>query len=438
MPNFYMSNVTGLLDIDAIVQNLTLSKQQQLKKLSQDKALLQAKSTSLNNILSALKDLQSAVDSLNTNTLFQGKTALISDTSVLSAKVTENTPNLSLRVKPTQLAQGEIRITTGGVTNLSDTLNSTTFTLRYWTSNTTSIDTNINFGGGTIEDLTRAINSAQDKVVASVYYDGNNYKLMFAEKEIGASTKETASGAVIEISSGALPSSLGTPDTVLQEAKNAKLKIGSDLTEISSPTNTFENVLTGLTITANKTSDTFVNITVKDSYDKANQALSNLFGKINSVLDLVNQMTEKGALFQGNSSLTQIKTNLFTLTKPLQNLGLINLSEDGKYSLNTDTFNNLVNNGKIGDIQSALNETQNNLKKYLEGTLKAFQIYKDTQDKQIVTLDKKAETLQIALTKEQEKLRLTFSQIEALMYQNEQLKTRLQNFAVSLSEANKK
>lgn len=438
MPNFYMSNVTGLLDIDAIVQNLTLSKQQQLKKLSQDKALLQAKSTSLNNILSALKDLQSAVDSLNTNTLFQGKTALISDTSVLSAKVTENTPNLSLRVKPTQLAQGEIRITTGGVTNLSDTLNSSTFTLRYWTSNTTSIDTNINFGGGTIEDLARAINSAQDKVVASVYYDGNNYKLMFAEKEVGASTKETASGAVIEISSGALPSSLGTPDTVLQEAKNAKLKIGSDLTEISSPTNTFENVLTGLTITANKTSDTFVNITVKDSYDKANQALSNLFGKINSVLDLVNQMTEKGALFQGNSSLTQIKTNLFTLTKPLQNLGLINLSEDGKYSLNTDTFNNLVNNGKIGDIQSALNETQNNLKKYLEGTLKAFQIYKDTQDKQIETLDKKAETLQIALAKEQEKLRLTFSQIEALMYQNEQLKTRLQNFAVSLSEANKK
>lgn len=438
MADFYMNNVTGLLDVDAIVQSLTINKQQQLKKLSQDKALLQAKSTSLSNLLSALKDLQSFNDSMNTTTLFQGKKASVSDSTVLSAKVTEKAPNLSLKVKPIQLSQGEIRITTDGVTNPSDTLSASTFTLKYWTSDTNSIETTINFSGGTLEDLARAINSSQDKVTASVYYDGTNYKLMLAEKDVGASTKETSSGAVIEISSGALPSPLGTSDIVLQEAKNAKLKIGSDATEISSATNTFENILTGLNITANKTSDTFVNITISDSYDKANQALSNLFGKINGVLDLVNQMTAKGALFQGNASLTQIKTTLFTLTKPLQNLGLINISDDGKYSLNTDTFNNLVNNGKIADLQSALSETQKNIKTYLEGALKAFQVYKNTQDQQIEALDKRAQTLQIALAKEQDKLRLTFSQIEAIMYQNDQLKARLQNFVVSLSEANKK
>ncbi len=438
MADFYMSNVTGLLDVEAFVNNLTASKQKQLQALAQNKAVLQAKATSINNLISALKDLQGTNESITPDTLFKGKQASVSDTSVLSATVSENAPNVSLKVKPTQLAQSEIRVTTGGVSNPSDTLSASTFTLRYWTSDTAFLETTINFSGGTLNDLVDAINSAQNKVTASVYYDGTNYKLMLAEKNAGDSSRETSTGAVIEISSGSLPSPLGSPNTVLQEAKNAVLKVGSEGNQITSPTNTFENVLTGLKVTVKKTSDNFIDITISDSYDKARQSLSNLLEKINGILDLVNQMTTKGALFQGNSSITQIKTNLFTLTKPLQELGLINISEEGKYSLNSNAFNDLINNGKLANIQSAISDTKNRLGSYLEGTLKSFQVYKTTQDNQIQMLDKKAEALQIALTKEQEKIRVKFSQIEALMYQNEQLKSRLENFVVSLSEANKK
>jgi flagellar hook-associated protein 2 len=438
MADFYMSNVTGLLDVEAFVKSLTVNKQKQIQNLAQNRAILQAKSTSINNLISALKDLQGTNESITPDSLFKGKQASVSDTSILSAKVSENAPNVSLKVKPTQLAQTEMRVTTGGVANPSDNLSASTFTLRYWTSDTASIETTINFSGGTLNDLVDAINSAQNKVAASVYYDGTNYKLMLAEKNVGDSSRETSTGAVIEISSGSLPSPLGSPDTVLQEAKNAVLKVGSDSNQITSPTNTFENVLTGLTVTAKKTSDNFIDITISDSYDKARQSISGLLEKINGVLEIVNQMTSKGALFQGNSSITQIKTNLFSLTKPLQELGLINITDEGKYSLNGTAFNDLVNNGKISNIQSALSDTKSRLGSYLEGALKSFQVYKTTQDNQIQMLDKKAEALQVALTKEQEKIRVKFSQIEALMYQNEQLKSRLENFVVSLSEANKK
>ncbi|MGC9109855.1 MAG: flagellar filament capping protein FliD [Caldimicrobium sp.] len=438
MADFYLNNVTGLLDIDAFVKSLTLYKQKELNKIAQDKALLQAKASSLSNLLSAIRDLQSFNDIIRVDDLFKGKKVTLSDPSSLSATVSDTTPNITMKVKVTALAQGEIRASTGGVLSLSQNLSPSSFTLRYYTSDTTFQETSINFSGGTLQDLVKLINSSQDKVDASVYFDGSNYKLMLAEKDVGASKKETVTGPVIEISSGGLPSDLGTLST-LQEAKNARLKIASDTgPEITSPTNTFENIITGLTLTAKNLTSDFVTINISDSYDKASQTLSDLLRKINDTLSLVNELTGKGALFQGNSTLTQIKTTLFNLTRPLQNLGLINISEEGKYLLNNEAFNDLLASGKIANIKEALSKTKEALTSYLEGLVKTFQVYKNTQDKAIEALNKKSEELQLALAKEEEKIRLTFSKIETLMYHNEQLKTRLENFVNSFSERNKK
>ncbi|MFN3921375.1 MAG: flagellar filament capping protein FliD [Caldimicrobium sp.] len=441
MADFYMSNVTGLLDVDAIVKSLTMVKQKQIEKLAQEKALLQAKSTSISNLLSALKDLQGFNEGLQIENLFKGKTVSVSDPSVLKAEVAENAPNLSLAIKVKNLSQGEIRITSEGVSNLSYQFGPSNFTLRYWTDTNNYIDTAINFTGGTLEDLVNTINQAQDKVVASVYFDGSSYKLMLAEKEVGASTKETdvINGSyVIEIN-GNLPSELGSLSTTIQNAQNARIQMGSDSgPEISSPTNTFKNIVSGLTITALKTSDSFVQINIKDSYDKVSQALNNLFSKINGVIDLVNQLTQKNSPFQGNQSITQIKSRLFSLTKPLQALGIVNMDEQGKYSLNTSALDNLIQQGDINKIKTALSDTKKNLQTYLEGLVKTFQKYQETQDNKIKALDQKAQALKLSLVREEEKLRLTFTKIETLMYQNEQLRTRLENFVVSLSEANKK
>lgn len=442
MADFYLNNVTGLIDIDAFVQSLTLFKQKQLQKLSQDKALLQAKASSISNLLNAIKDLQNTNDSFIVNNLFKGKKVTSSDQTAITASVTESAPNITMKVKVLALSQGEIRVTSGGVSSLTDSLSPATFTLKYWTSDTSSQETTINFAGGTLNDLVKAINEAQDKVVASVYFDGSKYKLMLAEKDVGASSKETntlSDAYVIEVSSGNLPTELGNLNITLQEAKNARLKIGSDTgEEVSSPTNTFKDLVSGLTLTANKTTDSFVTLTIEDSYENAKNTLTNLFNKINGVLDLVNQLTDKGALFQGNATITQIKVTFFNLTRPLQQLGLINLSKEGKYSLNTEAFNSLLQTGKLEDLKRAIGDTQKAFKTYLEGLVKTFQAYKNTQDKKIESLDERAKELQISLAREQEKLRLTFSKIEALMYQNEQLRGRLEKFVTSLSEVTKK
>jgi Flagellar capping protein len=431
----YLSNVTGLLDVDAFVKSLTQAKQKELQKIAQDKALHQAKASSISNLLSGINDLKDFVSSLNIDTPFQGKSVSVSDSSVISAQASANTPNLTLKVKVNQLSQSEMRLSTGGVSSLEDTLSSATFTLRYYTSGTAYEETTINFSGGKLNDLVNAINSSQNRVQASVFFDGGSYKLLLSEKDVGASTKESASGSVIEIASGSLPSPLGSL-TTLQEAKNAQLELPSG-SILTSPTNTFKDVLPGLTITAQKTSTDYVSLTINDDLSGGKKAISDLLNKINGVLDLLKPMTEKGGLFQGNSALVQIKASLFRLTKPLQELGLINIGDDGKYALRSEAYDQLLSQGKVEDVKKALASVKEGLSNYLEGLAKTFTAYKNAEDQAISRLDKKAEELTASLSKEEKKLRLIFSKVEALMNQNETLKTRLESFVKGLSETSK-
>jgi flagellar hook-associated protein 2 len=432
----YLSNVTGLLDVDAFVKSLTQAKQKELQKIAQDKALHQAKASSISNFLSGIKDLKDFVSSLNIDTPFQGKSVSVSDTSVISAQASPNTPNLTLKVKVNQLSQAEMSLSTGGVSSLEDTLSSATFTLRYYTSGSAYEETTINFSGGKLNQLVEAINSSQNRVQASVFFDGGSYKLLLSEKDVGASTKESAGGSVIEIASGSLPSPLGSL-TTLQEAKNAQLELPSG-SILTSPTNTFKDVLPGLNITAQKTSTDYVSLTINDDLSGGKKAISDLLNKINGVLDILKPMTEKGGLFQGNSALVQSKTSLFRLTKPLQELGLINIGDDGKYALRGEAYDQLVSKGKVEDVKKALSSVKEGLSNYLEGLEKTFTAYKNTEDQAISSLDKRAEELTVSLSKEEKKLRLIFSKIEALMNQNETLKTRLESFVKGLSETSKK
>lgn len=431
----YLSNVTGLLDVDAFVKSLTQAKQKELQKIAQNKALHQAKASSISNLLSGINDLKDFVSSLNIDTPFQGKSVSVSDSSVISAQASANTPNLTLKVKVKQLSQSEMRLSTGGVTSLEDTLSSATFTLRYYTSDSAYEETTINFSGGKLNDLVNAINSSQNRVQASVFFDGSSYKLLLAEKDVGASTKESAGGSVIEIASGSLPSPLGSL-TTFQEAKNAQLELPSG-SILTSPTNTFKDVLPGLNITAQKISTDYVSLTINDDLSGGKKAISDLLNRINGVLDLLKPMTEKGGLFQGNSALVQIKASLFRLTKPLQELGLINIGDDGKYALRSEAYDQLVSQGNVEDVKKALASVKEGLSNYLEGLAKTFTAYKNAEDQAISRLDKKAEELTASLSKEEKKLRLIFSKIEALMNQNETLKTRLESFVKGLSETSK-
>ena len=435
MADIYMNNVTGLLDIDSMIQGLLQSKTQDIQDLQNEVATLQAQASSLSNLLSALNDVNDFIENLNVSNLFTTKTVTVGDESILSATAESDTPNLTIRdINVSKLSQEEIRTSSTGVTNLDSAIDSATFTLRYWTSDTTYEETEINFSGGTLEDLVDVINSSQDKIEASILFDGTYYKLMLSEKSVSNSTKETATdSAVIEISSGSLPTQLGALET-LQSAQNAEIQIGSSGTTFTSASNTFENIISGLTITVYQTGTTY--LTVENDYSQVSSNLNDFLEKINNVIDLINSTTSQGGLFQGNVIITQIKTQIFSQMEPLTNLGIINIDDNGKYSLDSETLNNLIEND-LETLQSAITQIKTNFTSVLEDLTNTLNVYKSIQDQQIQRINEKIEELQESLIKEEERLRLEFSKIEALMYQNEQLRIRLEDFVTSLSEMTK-
>uniref|UniRef100_A0A7C4AJI7 Flagellar hook-associated protein 2 n=1 Tax=Thermodesulfovibrio aggregans TaxID=86166 RepID=A0A7C4AJI7_9BACT len=434
MADLYISGLTGTLDTGAIIDKLLQLKQQPLTKLTQKKALLQAKVSSLTNLYGALNDIQSFLSNINIETLFSTKKATSSDTTVLEATATKDTPNLTMNITVNTLAQTEMRASTQGLSSLTNTFSSSgTLTLKYWTDNSNYVTYNINYSAGqTLQDLVNSINSSQNNIKASVYYTGTDYRLLLTEASPANSTKETntaTSSYVIEATG--LPTELGSLET-LQNAQNASLTIGSSSTAITSPTNTFFGLLTGLDVTVKKTGS--ATLTVSEDYSQISSTLTNFANYYNSVISLLNSMTGKGAQFQGEATVTTIKTGFSRLLDPLISAGLINYSDtDGTISINSDAVQSLQSSDpdKLKDIMTTI---KNSFSTALTGWTSSIKTYESINESQITSIDQKITSMQESLTKYEDRLRKEYAQLEAFISQMNQISSKLEDFIVTLSE----
>ncbi|MCS7163651.1 MAG: flagellar filament capping protein FliD [Thermodesulfovibrio sp.] len=433
MPNLYVSGLTGTLDTETIISNLLKIKQQPLNKLNQQRALTQAKVTSLGNLYGNLNEMRSFFTNLDINKIFSTKKATSSNTSVLTATVKNNAPNITMSITVNKLAQTEIRTTNKGVSSLTYTFSSSgTLTLTYWKDNLNFSTYDINYSAGqSLQDLVNSINSSQNKIKASIYYTGTDYRLILTEADPSSSTKETdtsTSSYVIEASG--LPSELGSLET-LQNAQNASLTIGSSTTPVTSPSNTFNNIVTGVDITVKDTGSATVSIS--EDYSQIDTALNSFVSNYNSVISIINSMTGKGAQFQGDSTITTIKTGFVRLLNPLINAGLVEYSDkDGTISINSSRLNSLKTNPeKLSEILMTL---KNSFSAQLNGWISVVNTYKNIGETQIANISKKITDIQAYLTKYEERLRREYAQLESFIDRTNQISLRIQDFITTLSE----
>lgn len=434
MADLYVSGLTGALDTETIISNLLKIKQQPLTQLTQQKALTQAKVSSLSNLYSALNGMQSFFTNLNINSIFSTKKATSSNTSVLTATATSDTPNLTMSLTVNKLAQTEMRASTNGMTSLTDTFTSSgTITLKYWKDNSNFVSYNVNYSAGqTLQDLVNSINSAQNDIKASIYYTGTDYRLLLTESDASNSTKETdtvTSSYVIEASG--LPIELNSLET-LQNAQNASLTIGSSTTPVTSSSNTFSNILTGLDITVKDIGS--ATVTISEDYSQIDSTLNSFVSNYNSIVSLINSMTGKGAQFQGDSTITTIKTGMVRMLNPLINAGLINYSDtDGTISINSDQLSSLKSSNpeKLNEILTTL---KNSFTNQLNGWTGAINTYKKIGENQITNIDNKITNLQEYLVKYEEQLRKEYAQLESFINEMNQISSRLEDFMTSLSK----
>lgn len=437
MADLYISGLTGAFDTETMISNLLKIKQQPLNNLAQQRALIQTKVSSLSNLYGALNGMQSFFSSLDIGKIFSTKKANSSNTNVLTATSTKDTPNLTMSLNVTKLAQTEMRASTKGMSSLTDTFSSSgMMTLKYWKDNSNFTTYTINYSAGqTLQDLVNSINSAQNDIKASVYYTGSEYRLLLTEADASKSKKETEeNNSVIEVEG--LPSELYNSEVgmleTLQNAQNASIRVGNSNTEITSASNTFSNLVTGLEITIKSTGS--ATVSTSEDYSQVDSTLNSFVSQYNGVVSLINQLTGKGAQFQGDSTITTIKAGFVRMLNPLINAGLINYSDkDGTISINSETLSSLKtsNPEKLSNILTNLKDS---FSSQLNAWTGAINTYKNIGEGQINSINQKISNLQEYLVKYEERLRKEYAQLEAFINQMNQISSRLQDFMTTLSE----
>jgi flagellar hook-associated protein 2 len=432
----YFSNLTGKLDWGPIVDKLLRLRSLPLERMAQESNQLKAKQESLSKLANAIDAFNNLFLNLSVDDLFKSKSATSSNTNVLTATATAETPNVTLSLNVIQLSSKEVRLSKGGVSNLSSSITWSAFTITYKKGpNPEDVETfTVEGGSGTLKDLVDKINqSAGSKIVAGVFYDGSQYRLMLSEKDEALSTVETNvdDGIYVISTSGlVIGGQSDLDDTPLQQAKNAKVQIGT--TTVQRPTNRIENVLPGLTLELKATGEATVSI--RDDYSKVKNFFADFVAKYNAVVKQVNEMTDKDkGLFQGDQIITGVKNSLAGMLDPLFKYGIVSYNEDGTLTFNSSAVDELANKDPQ-ELRRLVETVKTNYGSYLERARIDFQSFINDYQSRIDRLNQDMEKFREQLLQEEQRLKLEFSKVEMFMNQAQETIERIKNFIITLSE----
>ncbi len=434
--DIYFNNVTGRFDWGSVVEQIIRAKSIPLQKLSQEAQQIQAKQSALQGLAGAMGDLSKLFENLNMDELFRGKKANSSDSSVLTATAKENTPNVTLNLSVSKLAQKEALVTEQGISDINSSISWSAFQIAYNTGSST-LYFDVQAGSGKLSDLVSAINGASgSKIVASTFYDGSQYKLMLSERDEASSTAETGGGNTV-ISFNLAPVINGNTwnlDNVnpLQSAQNAQISIGSNT--LTSPSNRFENIIDGLSVEVKKQGN--ATITVNEDYSAVSKFLGDFVRSYNAVISQVNQLTGKDALFQGDYSITGIKTELSRMLDKLFANDLVNIKEDGTLEVNSSAVNSLASSNPQR-LREAITDLKNTMGGYALRTSTTLQSFSNDFQSRLDQMKQRADVLGQQLLQEERRLKLEYAKVEAFMDKAQEVMGRLQTFMVSLSESQK-
>lgn len=260
-----MLSVSGLysgLDVNSLVDALVNAERAPVEsRLNRNEEAFKVELSAIGQLQSSLESFQSQIDALNSYENFSPRAFTVSDQAIITASVTSTAAQGSYTFTVDQLAsrhqlasQALADDSTVGTGTASFTVNGETFTVT------------MPAGDNTLSGLRDAINDADDNqsIQAVIINDNGQQRLMLNSLESGADYSINADFSGLTggtVSLGAF--------TELQAARNAVVKFGSGASAITitSPDNTLENLVDGVSINLKEISSAPVTLDV--SLDKA-------------------------------------------------------------------------------------------------------------------------------------------------------------------------
>lgn len=303
---------TNGLDVRSIVEQLVALEKKPLDKLKLDAAATQTKITTFGQIKSLVSSLQDAVAKLTSVTGWNSVSATSSNKDYVSASAIGGTQATSFSVEVQSLARA--RATASQSLPAGAALGEGTLT---FTVNGTAVDIEVG-AADTLAGIAGKINGSAAGVTATILNDGSGERLLLTSKSTGLNG---AFALTVSDVDGNDADDLGLSrllfnTTETKTAADAQATINN--IPVTSSTNTFTNVVSGVTLTVAKETEVGKPVTITVAPDssavKANiEAFVKAYNDINGVLNEAtkfDQATGVGGLLQGDSTTLSLQNAL--------------------------------------------------------------------------------------------------------------------------------
>ena len=444
----YLSNLSGQFDYQSILEKYKELKSQQITLLQNEESKIANQKSAYESFTNSLSALDTTFSNLTDPLTFDQKSVAVSDESVLSVTVTDpsKVSKTNLNITVNQLAKNDAWLSQSGVTDkdsgavatadgaIDITYNGTTTTINYDTNTSDSSKPS------TLQEIADAINSAQDNVKASIFYDGSNYRLLLSGKDTGASNtiSITESGGGDLLNNLQIGTYGGSDHGHVQSAQDAEISIYG--TTVSSSTNSFTNVVDGLKIDVLSTSSSGVDVTVDNDYTDLKKSMQGFIDSYNNIVDFISNNTSKDGALSGDFTLQQIRSSIFDKLDPLFELGILDVDHTtGKISLDSFKFDEELNSDpdnvktQIENLKSSLGDYMD----YITGYDNPIKYKEESLDNQINQIEDSITSLAKRLDEEMENLKKQFVWLDQFLGEMNSVKSRLTSlFATSQTTSN--
>lgn len=276
---------------------------------------------------------------------------------------------------------------------------------------------------GALRALADRINDFKAGFTASIYQDGNGFRLGIASDATGAESELLISGA-----------DAGLTLTETSRPRDAVGLIGGGGIAVSSSTNEFDSIVDGLDVVVNEADGEEATISVANDTSKLVKAIQGLVDAYNAVVgnldaaaDFDEESLSTGILFgrsevvRVESDLARIITGVFNTPSSFNTLASIGLTvdEEGRLELNTTRLNEALADDPEGVRDLLTTESTGVVAKFDEvieqlarDENSLLSLREETLQRQIDTFDQRISEWDERLERQRERLLLDFFRLE--------------------------
>lgn len=468
MPGITSPGIGSGLDVNGIITKLMALEQEPLTKLDKKEVSYQAQLSAFGTLKGAFAALQTSAKALTSTTLFAGKSATSSDTTVLTSSANTAAVAGKYTIEVNDLAYGDT-LASAAFTSLTDdiatadgkikielgTLSSGTFTAD---PDKTAVTIDITQATSSLSDIRDKINDANAGVRANLIYVGVNalsgddeYKLTLTATSTGAKNSirmtvlDSSSVPVAMDNTGlaklsydpSAASGSGKEFTVSTAAQDANLEIDGLVIKRSS--NTISDAITGVTLTALKEGTS--TLTVTQDSASITTAVTNFVKAYNDAskqlrdLTAFNNDTKTGALLFGDNAARGLQASLQKMIsyafpgggaslKRLSDVG-VSYQRDGSLVFTSSKLTTALSSS-ASDVSSLFTSTttgslglasymNNQLSSILSTTDGLFTSKTEGITRSIKEIDSQRDRLGIRLTQIEKRYRSQYSSLDTLV-----------------------